>query len=41
MIIVSSVIFFIKREHQPSNDPSNSQPSGIQKIETKNPSYKN
>ncbi|WP_341466585.1 flagellar biosynthesis protein FlgG [Helicobacter pylori] len=30
-------VFFIKREHQSSN----SQPSGIQKIETKNFSYKN
>ncbi|GAB0052981.1 hypothetical protein YGH029_02970 [Helicobacter pylori] len=34
-------VFFIKREHHSSNDPSNSQPSGIQKIETKNPSHKN
>ncbi|GAA8477068.1 hypothetical protein KKKH31_03680 [Helicobacter pylori] len=30
-------VFFIKGKHQPSN----SQPSGIQKIETKNFSYKN
>ncbi|GAA7659840.1 hypothetical protein HpMMM63_01790 [Helicobacter pylori] len=34
-------VFFIKREHHSSNDPSNSQPSGIQKIETKNFSHKN
>ncbi|GAA7445326.1 hypothetical protein MM0357_09260 [Helicobacter pylori] len=34
-------VFFIKREHHSSNNPSNSQPSGIQKIETKNFSYKN
>ncbi|EKE87366.1 hypothetical protein OUG_0183 [Helicobacter pylori R32b] len=34
-------VFFIKREHQSSNDPSNSQPSGIQKIDTKNPNPKN
>ncbi|QDY60012.1 hypothetical protein CV727_07720 [Helicobacter pylori] len=34
-------VFFIKREHQSSNDPSNSHPSGIQKIDTKNPNPKN
>ncbi|MFP6234682.1 flagellar biosynthesis protein FlgG [Helicobacter pylori] len=32
-------VFFIKREHQPSNDPSNSQTSGVEKL--KNPSRKN
>lgn len=32
-------VFFIKREHQPSNDPSNSQTSGVEKL--KNPSHKN
>ncbi len=32
-------VFFIKREHQPSNDPSNSQKSGVKKL--KNPSHKN
>ncbi|GAA8112901.1 hypothetical protein HpDR126_12060 [Helicobacter pylori] len=32
-------VFFIKREHQPSNDPSNSQKSGVEKL--KNPSHKN
>ncbi|MFP6078246.1 flagellar biosynthesis protein FlgG [Helicobacter pylori] len=34
-------IFYMKGKHHSSNDPSNSQPSGIQKIETKNPSHKN
>ncbi len=34
-------VFFIKREHQSSNDPSNSQPSAIQKIDAKNPNSKN
>ncbi|WP_340638198.1 flagellar biosynthesis protein FlgG [Helicobacter pylori] len=32
-------VFFIKREHQPSNDPSNSQTSGVENL--KNPSHKN
>ncbi len=32
-------VFFIKREHQPSNDPSNSQKSGVENL--KNPSHKN
>ncbi len=32
-------VFFIKREHQPSNDPSNSPKSGVKKL--KNPSHKN
>ncbi|WJJ02869.1 flagellar biosynthesis protein FlgG [Helicobacter pylori] len=31
--------FFIKREHQPSNDPGNSPKSGVKKL--KNPSRKN
>ncbi len=34
-------VFFIKREHQPNNNASNSQPSTIQKIDTKNPNSKN
>ncbi|MCQ2765982.1 flagellar biosynthesis protein FlgG [Helicobacter pylori] len=34
-------VFFIKREHQPSNNASNSQPSTIQKIDAKNPNSKN
>ncbi len=34
-------VFFIKKEHQSSNDPSNSQKSSIQKIDTKNPNPKN
>ncbi len=34
-------VFFIKREHQSSNNPSNSQPSAIQKIDAKNPNSKN
>ncbi|MCQ2706471.1 hypothetical protein JT126_03270 [Helicobacter pylori] len=41
LVIVSSVIFFIKREHQPSNNASNSQESAIQKIDAKNPNPKN
>ncbi len=41
LVIVSSVIFFIKREHQPNNNASNSQPSTIQKIDAKNPNSKN
>ncbi|WQX26339.1 flagellar biosynthesis protein FlgG [Helicobacter pylori] len=32
-------VFFIKREHHSSNDPSNSQKSGVKKL--KNPSHKN
>ncbi len=32
-------VFFIKREHQPSNNASNSQESGVKKL--KNPSHKN
>ncbi len=32
-------VFFIKREHQSSNDPSNSPKSGVKKL--KNPSHKN
>ncbi|GAA7462098.1 hypothetical protein ID1074_00830 [Helicobacter pylori] len=32
-------VFYIKREHQPSNDPSNNQKSGVEKL--KNPSHKN
>ncbi len=32
-------VFFIKRERQPSNDPSNSPKSGVKKL--KNPSHKN
>ncbi|GAA7303336.1 hypothetical protein HpM042_04410 [Helicobacter pylori] len=31
-------VFFIKREHQPSNDPGNSPKSGVKKL--KNPSHK-
>ncbi|WP_195833095.1 flagellar biosynthesis protein FlgG [Helicobacter pylori] len=31
--------FFIKREHQSSNDPNNSPKSGVEKL--KNPSHKN
>ncbi len=34
-------VFFIKREHQPSNNASNNQPSAIQKIDAKNPNSKN
>ncbi len=34
-------VFFIKREHQPNNNASNSQPSAIQKIDAKNPNSKN
>ncbi len=41
LVIASSVIFFIKREHQPSNNASNNQPSAIQKIDAKNPNSKN
>ncbi len=33
--------FFIKREYQPNNNASNSQPSAIQKIDAKNPNSKN
>ncbi len=32
-------VFFIKREHQSSNDPNNSPKSGVKKL--KNPSHKN
>ncbi len=32
-------VFFIKREHQSSNNPSNSQKSGVENL--KNPSHKN
>ncbi|WP_341458047.1 flagellar biosynthesis protein FlgG [Helicobacter pylori] len=32
-------VLFIKREHQPSNDPSNNPKSGVKKL--KNPSHKN
>ncbi|GAA7388099.1 hypothetical protein BD0138_01670 [Helicobacter pylori] len=32
-------VFFIKREHQSSNDPNNSPKSGVEKL--KNPSHKN
>ncbi len=32
-------VFFIKREHHSSNDPSNSQKSGVENL--KNPSHKN
>ncbi|QQW72714.1 flagellar biosynthesis protein FlgG [Helicobacter pylori] len=32
-------VFFIKREHQPSNDPSNNPKSGVENL--KNPSHKN
>ncbi|KNE10306.1 flagellar basal body rod protein FlgG [Helicobacter pylori] len=32
-------VFFIKREHQPSNNPNNSPKSGVKKL--KNPSHKN
>ncbi len=32
-------VFFIKGKHQSSNDPSNSQKSGVKKL--KNPSHKN
>ncbi|MEJ8615756.1 flagellar biosynthesis protein FlgG [Helicobacter pylori] len=31
-------VFFIKREHQPSNNPNNSPKSGVKKL--KNPSHK-
>ncbi|MGT0075366.1 flagellar biosynthesis protein FlgG [Helicobacter pylori] len=34
-------VFFIKREHQSSNNASNNQPSTIQKIDAKNPNSKN
>ncbi|GAA7716836.1 hypothetical protein JP0160_02050 [Helicobacter pylori] len=34
-------VFFIKREHQSSNNASNNQPSAIQKIDAKNPNSKN
>ncbi|GAA7692490.1 hypothetical protein COL0002_13530 [Helicobacter pylori] len=34
-------VFLIKREHQPSNNASNNQPSAIQKIDAKNPNSKN
>ncbi len=34
-------VFFIKREHQPSNNASNNQPSTIQEIDAKNPNSKN
>ncbi len=34
-------VFFIKKEHQSNNNASNSQPSAIQKIDTKNPNSKN
>ncbi|PUD81079.1 flagellar biosynthesis protein FlgG, partial [Helicobacter pylori] len=32
-------VFFIKGKHQSSNDPSNSQKSGVENL--KNPSHKN
>ncbi|OOQ41540.1 ubiquinol-cytochrome C chaperone, partial [Helicobacter pylori] len=32
-------VFYMKRKHQSSNDPSNSQKSGVEKL--KNPSHKN
>ncbi|MFP6249783.1 flagellar biosynthesis protein FlgG [Helicobacter pylori] len=32
-------VFFIKREHHSSNDPSNNPKSGVKKL--KNPSHKN
>ncbi len=32
-------VFFIKKKHQSSNDPSNSQKSGVENL--KNPSHKN
>ncbi len=34
-------VFYMKGKHQSSNDPSNSQPSAIQKIDAKNPNSKN
>ncbi|GAA7971616.1 hypothetical protein COL9_04840 [Helicobacter pylori] len=34
-------VFFIKGKHHSSNDPNNSQPSAIQKIDAKNPNSKN
>ncbi|AEN16178.1 hypothetical protein HPPN120_08035 [Helicobacter pylori Puno120] len=40
-LVILAVFFFIKREHQPSNNASNSQPSAIQKIDAKNPNLKN
>lgn len=30
-------VLFIKREHQPSNDPSNSQKSGVKKLKKPQP----
>ncbi|WP_187852137.1 DUF3944 domain-containing protein [Helicobacter pylori] len=40
-LAILAVFFFIKREHQSSNNASNSQPSAIQKIDAKNPNLKN
>ncbi len=37
--LVVLAVFFIKREHQPSNDPSNNPKSGVENL--KNPSHKN
>ncbi len=39
LVIFSPIIFFPKKEHQPSNNASNSQESGVKKL--KNPSHKN
>ncbi|AFX90408.1 hypothetical protein HPAKL86_07125 [Helicobacter pylori Aklavik86] len=40
-LAILAVFFFIKKEHQPNNNASNSQPSAIQKIDAKNPNLKN
>ncbi|WQS04914.1 DUF3944 domain-containing protein [Helicobacter pylori] len=39
LVIFSPIIFFPKKEHQPNNNASNSQESGVKKL--KNPSHKN
>ncbi|WRA30586.1 flagellar biosynthesis protein FlgG [Helicobacter pylori] len=40
-LVILAIFFFIKRERQPNNNASNSQPSTIQKIDAKNPNSKN
>ncbi|GAA9507032.1 hypothetical protein HpHA306_04840 [Helicobacter pylori] len=39
ILVIFSPIIFFKREHQPNNNASNNQESGVKKL--KNPSHKN
>ncbi len=38
-VLAVLAVFYMKGKHQPSNDPSNSQKSGVENL--KNPSHKN